>query len=265
MSIINKNLWKQILQEGERMGIPATKKRGILREFLQTQILYYLYNCKESRYLIFTGGTALRFLYNHQRLSEDLDFDILRRKTRLDILLKEVIRKQTSGKTDLIELKLNPKDSNVTTAYFKYKTILSDLEISKTQEEKLVIKFDFSYPEDKIEPIKKVFSKFGYLQNVLTYDQPTLLSFKTRALFTRKMERGRDIYDIAKILSFNIEPNFEIKFFKTKKIKSKEDYLKLLKDWYIKNKKLLPRLKKQVLPFLIKEEEIKYIDLIFKS
>lgn len=263
MSIVNKNLWSQILSEAERLGIPSTKKRGVIREFLQTQILYYLYNFKESRHLIFTGGTALRFLYNNQRLSEDLDFDVLR-KMSFETLLKEIIKKQTNGKTDLIKFKLNSKD-NGATAYFKYKTLLFDLGITKMPEEKLVIKFDFSYPEDKIDPIKKVFSKFGFLQNVLTYDQSTFLSFKTRALFTRKMERGRDLYDIAKILSFNIQPNFKIKFLKNKRIRSLNDYLNLLKNWYRKNQKLLPKLKKQLQPFLIKEEEIKFLDLVFKK
>jgi len=53
MPIVNKNLWEQILSEGERLGIPKTKKRGIIREFLQTQILYHLYNLKESQYFVF--------------------------------------------------------------------------------------------------------------------------------------------------------------------------------------------------------------------
>jgi len=28
--LINKNLWREILEEGERLGIPKTKKRGII-------------------------------------------------------------------------------------------------------------------------------------------------------------------------------------------------------------------------------------------
>jgi predicted nucleotidyltransferase component of viral defense system len=263
MSIINKNLWQEILKEGERLGIPMTKKRGVIREFLQTQILYHLYNFKESRYLVFTGGTALRFLYNSQRLSEDLDFDLLK-KISVEGILKKIVKKQVNNETKLVDFKINKKDEGMT-AYFKYKTILFDLEISKIPEEKLVIKFDFSYPEDKIDPIKKVFSKFGYLQNVLTYNQSALLSFKTRALFTRKMERGRDLYDIAKLLSFNIKPNYKVRFLKDKNVKNFDDYRILLSNWYKNNKKLLPRLKKQVLPFLVKEEEITFLDLIFKS
>jgi len=39
----------------------------------------------------------------------------------------------------------------------------------------------------------------------------------------------------------------------------------LLKNWYAKNQKLLPLLKKQLQPFLIDEEELKYIDLLLKK
>lgn len=254
MPIVNKDLWKQILSEGERTGIPRTKKRGIIREFLQTQILYHLYDIKESRYFIFTGGTSLRFLYDNKRMSEDLDFDLLKKDLPLKAILDKIIKKQTGNEKNLIDFKFKSNEDR-TTAYFKYKIM----------EEKLVIKFDFSFPKDKINPIEKIFSKFGFLQTALTYDPSTLLSFKTRALFTRKVERGRDLYDIAKLLSRNIEPNFKVKFLKDKGIKAMDDYFLLLKKWHVKNQNLLPLLKKQVQPFLIDEEELKYIDLIFKK
>lgn len=264
MSIINKDLWGQILSEGERTGIPATKKRGIIREFLQTQILYHLYDIKESRYFIFTGGTSLRFLYDNKRLSEDLDFDLFKKDLPLKIILEKIIKKQTGNENGLIDFKFKSKQDGAT-AYFKYKTLLFDLGISQMTEEKLVIKFDFSFPEDKIQPVEKIFSKFGFLQTALTYNASTLLSFKTRALFTRNMERGRDLYDIAKLLSRNIEPNFKVKFLKDKGTKTIDDYFLLLNNWHAENQKLLPQLKKQVQPFLIDEEELKYIDLIFKK
>lgn len=246
------------------MGIPATKKRGILREFLQTQILYYLYTMKESRHLIFTGGTALRFSYDNKRLSEDLDFDLSQEDLPLKHMLKRVIDKQTSKEKTIIDFKFK-KQSHGAHAYFKYKTILFELGISQLKEENLTIKFDFSYPEDKIQPIDAVFSKFGYFQTVLTYDQSTLLSFKTRALYTRKTERGRDLYDIAKLISHHFKPNFNIRFFKKKHMRTVEDYWSFLRSWHQKNSHLLPQLKKQLLPFLINEEEIIYIDLLFKN
>ena len=264
MPIINKNLWEQMLIEAERIGIPQTKKRGIVREFLQTQILYYFYSIKDSRFFILTGGTSLRFLYDNKRLSEDLDFDLLKDNLPIQKMLEKIITKQTANEKSLVDFKFKSTPDGAT-AYFKYKTLLFDLGISQNKFEKLVIKFDFGIPKDKIRPVEKIFSKFGFLQTVLTYDIPTLLSFKSRALFTRKVERGRDLYDIAKLLSFNIKPNFAVLFLKEKNIKTFDSYFLLLKKWYDKNQKLLPLLKKQLQPFLIDEKELKYIDLLFKK
>lgn len=49
--------------------------RNLLKEELQNYLLSFIYNSKEYRELIFTGGTCLRKLYGLPRLSEDLDFD----------------------------------------------------------------------------------------------------------------------------------------------------------------------------------------------
>jgi len=197
-------------------------------------------------------------LYDNGRLSEDLDFDLLKRNLPLKKILKAVIKKQ-KGEEE-IELKFK-ENTNGASAYFKYEKILFDLDISLLEEEKLTIKFDFSYPEDKIEPIQKTLAKFGYFQNFLTYDESTLLSFKIRALLTRKTERGRDLYDIAKLFSKNITPNFSIKFLKEKKIKTKEEALMFIKGWCKAHKNILPYLKKQLQPFLVNEKEAKYLDL----
>ena len=197
-------------------------------------------------------------MYDNGRLSEDLDFDLLKRNLPLKKILKAVIKKQ-KGEEE-IELKFK-ENTNGASAYFKYEKILFDLDISLLEEEKLTIKFDFSYPEDKIEPIQKTLAKFGYFQNFLTYDESTLLSFKIRALLTRKTERGRDLYDIAKLFSKNITPNFSIKFLKEKKIKTKEEALMFIKGWCKANKNILPYLKKQLQPFLVNEKEASYLDL----
>ncbi|MEK7168919.1 MAG: nucleotidyl transferase AbiEii/AbiGii toxin family protein [Patescibacteria group bacterium] len=49
--------------------------RNLLKEVVQNYILSFIYNSKDYKDLIFTGGTCLRKFYNLNRLSEDLDFD----------------------------------------------------------------------------------------------------------------------------------------------------------------------------------------------
>ncbi len=52
----------------------ALKARKLVREYCQARILLFLQGSGAFRSWIFHGGTALRFLYNIPRYSEDLDF-----------------------------------------------------------------------------------------------------------------------------------------------------------------------------------------------
>ena len=52
--------------------------RTVIKEALQDYILYFVYNNKAYKELIFTGGTALRKIYGLPRLSEDIDFDSIK-------------------------------------------------------------------------------------------------------------------------------------------------------------------------------------------
>ncbi len=64
-----------MIDEANDQGLPATKRRAILREYLQTIILNSIYKTRAGRQLYFMGGTALRFCYRLPRFSEDLDFN----------------------------------------------------------------------------------------------------------------------------------------------------------------------------------------------
>jgi predicted nucleotidyltransferase component of viral defense system len=56
-------------------NLPVETKRIILKEFLQSYALDYLYNHPDYRKLNFYGGTCLHLLYGLNRLSEDIDLD----------------------------------------------------------------------------------------------------------------------------------------------------------------------------------------------
>ena len=49
---------------------------NMLREYTQATILRSLHESQAFQALSFVGGTALRFLYDLQRFSEDLDFSV---------------------------------------------------------------------------------------------------------------------------------------------------------------------------------------------
>ena len=66
-------------------------KRLALAEFLQHLILQSLYRQNAFKNITFTGGTALRLLYNTGRYSEDLDFSFTENKNaKLETVLTNI-------------------------------------------------------------------------------------------------------------------------------------------------------------------------------
>lgn len=59
-----------------------TTRVNVAREYCQHLFLSYFYQRKKSDHILFKGGTAIRFLYNSPRFSEDLDFTAYNITTR---------------------------------------------------------------------------------------------------------------------------------------------------------------------------------------
>lgn len=257
--LLNQFTWPEILADSKRMGIPIIKKRGILREFLQTKILYFLYKQPGCQNLVFTGGTSLRLLNGSGRFSEDLDFD------NLGLTFKQIHTLLEKVKNDLEKegLKIEAKEKHAiteATCEWKFIKVLFELRISFDVNEKLMIKFDFSKPKEHLEREILVLSRFGLIQTIVTYKKEIILAQKIRALLTRKEIKGRDIYDIVWLLSKAVYPFLGLDYFKKLKIKDEKDLYNILLHFIRKNKEKFSQYKKQLQPFLLQEEEIRHLD-----
>ncbi|MGB9722066.1 MAG: nucleotidyl transferase AbiEii/AbiGii toxin family protein [bacterium] len=206
---------RTILAEKEASSVIF--KRNIVKEYLQILTLSFFYSHNEYRSLIFYGGSALRHCYELPRLSEDLDFVDIGKK----ISLKELTN-------DLVNFFEKKHRLPVTSKIQKFRTILKfpilhSLNLAKPSESdflflkiEVYITFDFC-KRYRIE-IKPVF-KFGESMLVRSFDLPTLMATKIRAILYRKWERttrngkvlatvkGRDYYDLMWYLKQGIEPN----------------------------------------------------------
>lgn len=245
----------QVLKFSKEYGVPATKKRGVLREFLQVKILESIYRKKISAQLFFIGGTSLRFLHGLDRFSEDLDFD-----------LGEITFKDISF---LIDSLINEfKKENITVELYKNQTkkrsyfelrfpeLLFQLGITQNKEEKLAIKFDFEkfWRGEKREVI--LLNRYGILSNVVTIDFDQILVQKIYAYLQRKQTLARDLYDIVWLLSHRAKIDWDF----AKKNHLPQDFVKKAIEKFRKEKKKLSSLKRKLIPFLISEENVNKID-----
>jgi predicted nucleotidyltransferase component of viral defense system len=254
--------WQNILQTAKAEDYPLVKKRALIREYLQSKFLYFLYAQKQSAQIAFIGGTCLRLLHNLDRFSEDLDFDNLGLKSSE---LKLILSKSADNLKKIgfgLEFKLKIQ-GKTGVGYLKFAdSLLKNIGASLDPKEKLHIKIDIKEPEQGAQQEVYLLTKLDSIQNIVSNNLETLLSQKTLAFLYRKSPRGRDIYDIFWLLSKNIQPN--LKCFKKIEIKDINDYLAVLNKKYIQLQPKMKYLKKQLQPFLLDEQKIKYLDMFEK-
>jgi predicted nucleotidyltransferase component of viral defense system len=256
--MINQFLWEDILKEAERRGIPLTKKRAVLREFLQVKFLTTLYHFPLCQNLSFISGTSLRLLQGLDRFSEDLDFDnfglnISEIKHLFEKAVNEFKKEKFNFEFDFKKTKDGGRGK------LSFSDLLFQLGISSNPREKLMIRLDFTH-QRRIETEVLLLAEFGMNERVVTNTLPVLLSQKTKALILRKQTRGRDFYDIYWLLSRKIKPNLEV--LRTLNIKSETEFFFKLKEIYQKEKKNIPFYKSQIRPFLLHEENERYLDFL---
>ncbi|MGC9031584.1 MAG: nucleotidyl transferase AbiEii/AbiGii toxin family protein [Minisyncoccia bacterium] len=255
----DKYLLDTLKEEGKRLKIPESKPRALIREYLQTKIIYYLYQEKSSNLLSFMGGTSLRLLRDLDRFSEDLDFDNLGLKfSKIKNIFSKAKNKLEKEGFE-IEYKMKKTD-NSGIGEMKFKNLLFQLGISHHKEENLIIRINYTTPKIKPETEILILSRFGMVQSTITNTPEFLLSQKILALFKRKDFQPRDLYDVVWFFSHRIKPSLAL--FSEIKVKNEKELFAKLKDFYLKRvKPNLKNFKKRLAPFLIDEKKVYYLDI----
>lgn len=175
-------------------------KYNMMREYLQAYALRIMHDRKAFQSMAFVGGTALRFLYDLPRFSEDLDFALHKGPTYsfkdlMGILKQEFILAGYAADVSYDETKV------VQSAFVKFDGLMHEAKLSplKTKKFSIKIEIDTSPPEGAVL-ITQIVNKFFPIA-FLSYDLPSLLAGKINALLTRPYTKGRDFFDIAWYLS----------------------------------------------------------------
>lgn len=185
-------------------------KLNVLREYLQAYVLRILYEIKFSRNVVFLGGTALRFLYNLPRFSEDLDFSLLTKEkyTFIDTVKKIEQELILAGYNISIAYK---DEKTIQYAMIKFRDLMFDAKLSPHKEQIFSIKIEVDINPPKRAKIDTKVINIYFPLSFFTYDLSSLFAGKLHAIFSRKYSKGRDFYDLGWFLSKwkSIVPNIE--------------------------------------------------------
>lgn len=240
------------LKEQARIrGMPATKMRGILREYLQVLILKAICGGKLSKQLYFTGGTYLRMVHDLKRFSEDLDFNAK------SISVKTFERSVNGLKGELG--RVNAK-CNIVFDHWNgmmvAKLVFPDIEAgygieSKHKKRKgIIIKVEAYKPKWELTGETEVIAGYGETYPCLCTDRTALFADKIDAFLKKGM--ARHLYDIIFMLTQRFAVNRSI----ARKLGISGDALEVLASYVKSYSKSDLRKKAEALrPFLFEEDE----------
>ena len=188
---------KELLVNSLQDEPDALRKRNRAREFLQARILLSLQDQGAFADWAFVGGTALRFLYELARYSEDLDFSL--RDSGCPARFSERMKAtQSDLKAEVYDVEVRVREKNaVAAALIKFSGLLHELGLSPHRDEVFTVKIEMdTNPPDGAAFTTRLVRKH-YLLNLMQYDRASLLAGKLHAILARKYTKGRDLYDLA--------------------------------------------------------------------
>lgn len=245
----------EILSFARTYGLPPEKRRAILREYLQTKILSFLYQEKISQNLYFVGGTSLRLLRGLDRFSEDLDFDAVGIPSRQAHLLVVTVLRRLQQEDITVELYENKTTKR---SYFelRFPGLLTQLQISPNSDEKLMIKLDIEnfWRGQARETV--FMNRYGFLATVVTKSLEQMVVEKLAAYLRREETQPRDVYDLVWLLSRGIKPDLTF----AKENRLPVDSMDKARKKFILESPLLARYKNKLRPFLFDEKQVDRLD-----
>ncbi len=175
--------------------------RNVAREYLQARILSALQGTGAFIPLAFHGGTALRFLYNTSRYSEDLDFALERAREQYDFraYLRAVQRVLRAEGYDVV-LKVSDQKT-VHSAFVRFPGLLHAVGLSPHTDERLAIKLEVDTNPPAGAGLTTTVVRRHVVLQLQHHDRASLLAGKLHAILQRPYLKGRDLYDLLWYLS----------------------------------------------------------------
>jgi len=183
-----------------------------VREYLQARILQSLQRSGAMQSIAFHGGTALRFIYNLPRFSEDLDFALERAIEAYDFrsYLRQIERDFLAEAYEL-DFKISDQRT-VHKAFVRFRGLLYELGLSGHQTEVLAVKLEIDTNPPQGAGLSTTTLNRHVPLNIHHHDRSSLFAGKLHAVLQRSYLKGRDIFDLWWYLTQPEwpEPNYEL-------------------------------------------------------
>lgn len=179
-------------------------------EIVQLIVLQAIFSTRESREVIFQGGTAIRWFHGGTRFSEDLDFVTSLGRDKVATLMaatREPVRRQLVANFGTGSFAMKEKKSRSSS----YKAFVDFL--PSTGRNKVSVKVEFEKLAPGVEPdrdrrimqtspavsyiLREGGMKAPGIPTVINVETPAeILTDKLRALMERPYTKGRDFFDV---------------------------------------------------------------------
>jgi len=183
-------------------GKPPHEGLLLAREALQARILASLQRLGAMVPLAFQGGTALRFLYDLPRFSEDLDFSLVAGRAtefRLERYLRGLEQElRLDGFT--LETTLQER-SVVHKALLRFRGLAHELGLSPHPNQTLTIRLEVDTRPPEGAGLATTIVRRHEILHLQHHDRASLLAGKLHAILARPYAKGRDYFDLVWYLS----------------------------------------------------------------
>jgi hypothetical protein len=173
-----------------------------MREYLQARILSVLQQHGAMIPLAFLGETALRFLYQLPRYSEDLDFSLEKPGENYQFrTYLEGISNILTQEGYPVQVKFNDQKT-VQHAFIGFPGLLYEFGLSSHTDQNFTIKIEVdTHPPLGAGLTTSLIRYRELFLNIQHHNQASLLAGKVHAVLQRKYLKGRDVFDLVWYLS----------------------------------------------------------------
>jgi len=187
-------------------------RRILAKDFFISHFLYFIYNHKNYRRLIFYGGTCNRVIYDLARISEDIDLDNSA-GINLDKLAEDLVNfTKHELKIDGVDVHCQKGELGIARWTVRL-PVMKELGLSPLQSEKLHLKIEVSRHHQEKTIKQTPVLRHGRTMVIKHFDEASLFAGKIIACLERTRIKGRDYFDLIWFMQKQIMPN-EIKLAK---------------------------------------------------